>query len=82
MAIINLTIPEFKAKVGVDSFSVVNNEKTGKNFVSTSVGNFKAQGDDLDVESPNCRFIYDDDEEFKDSVCFISKAGGNTLKVF
>jgi len=81
---ITLTISQFKEQVGITSFEAItegvkNDGTVLKPFVSTSEGNFKMQAD-IDLKSPNLRFIYDDTngQTIKDA-CFISN-GNDTFK--
>ncbi len=79
---ITLTINEFKKQMGIESFEAIlegvkNDGTVLKPFVSTSKGTFRMEAD-IDLSSPNLRWIMDDDASIQDA-CFIS-SGNDTFK--
>jgi len=81
MALISISVDEFKTRESINGIDIVKNPKTGKLFASCSNGeNYKSQGN-LDPEK-KVEFLYDDDSDDLSDGCFVNPSTENVIASF
>lgn len=73
-----MTIPDFKAKLGIGTISVIKSPKSGKLFAETKAGNYKVQ-QNIDPTKP-MRYMYEEDTF--DAGCIVNVSEANVVATF